>query len=387
MHGARERGRPRRRRGDLRRVAEPSRSRSRARTRSSSRRSPATPVRCISPATPTGHGRRRCARSSIPTRIGGRRATRSPGPRSRSSPPTMDVWSWRASTRRPRSRSSAAPAAAEAGSAPMRRLRSGCVFEAEGRLADAERELAIVEASSATRSPRCTTHGSWSFSPASAVVAGASSRHGRRSSLRGDDRRARRLRTHPIARGRGRTRPAGTRIARPETARSSIRRAMQSWRSSCCFPEISRSPDRRGALSLAEHDPDPYACDLPQARRQLASGRRRPRRRARPARANGIIHVIVGGRPRAPVTTSRCSAAWKLGNGGSPSKASSATTPGRHLPGWRSVARGGTRCSPVAVRDQAELQFLLQRVTDLGLTLLDATVVDDAATSTGRRDA
>ncbi len=40
-----------------------------------------------------------------------------------------------------------------------------------------------------------------------------------------------------------------------------------------------------------------------------------------------------------------------------------------------------------AVRDQAELQFLLQRVTDLGLTLLDATVVEDPATSTGRRDA
>jgi hypothetical protein len=39
-----------------------------------------------------------------------------------------------------------------------------------------------------------------------------------------------------------------------------------------------------------------------------------------------------------------------------------------------------------AVRDQAELQFLLQRVTDLGLTPLDARVVDEPATSTGRRD-
>ena len=32
------------------------------------------------------------------------------------------------------------------------------------------------------------------------------------------------------------------------------------------------------------------------------------------------------------------------------------------------------------VRDQAELQGHLQRVTDLGLTLLDATVVDDQGT-------
>ena len=31
------------------------------------------------------------------------------------------------------------------------------------------------------------------------------------------------------------------------------------------------------------------------------------------------------------------------------------------------------------VRDQAELQGLLQRVTDLGLTLISATVIDDGA--------
>ena len=31
------------------------------------------------------------------------------------------------------------------------------------------------------------------------------------------------------------------------------------------------------------------------------------------------------------------------------------------------------------VRDQAELQGLLQRVTDLGLTLLSATVIDEGA--------
>ena len=32
------------------------------------------------------------------------------------------------------------------------------------------------------------------------------------------------------------------------------------------------------------------------------------------------------------------------------------------------------------VRDQAELQGLLQRVSDLGLTLLEVTVVDEVAT-------
>ena len=47
---------------------------------------------------------------------------------------------------------------------------------------------------------------------------------------------------------------------------------------------------------------------------------------------------------------------------------------------------GGNTVLAGAVRDQAELQFFLQRVTDLGLTLLEARVVDEPAVSTGRRD-
>ena len=39
----------------------------------------------------------------------------------------------------------------------------------------------------------------------------------------------------------------------------------------------------------------------------------------------------------------------------------------------------GTTVLVGRVRDQAELQGLLQRVSDLGLTLLDATALDDDA--------
>ena len=37
------------------------------------------------------------------------------------------------------------------------------------------------------------------------------------------------------------------------------------------------------------------------------------------------------------------------------------------------------------VRDQAELQGLLRRVSDLGLTLLEAKAIDDARDTAGRR--
>ena len=39
----------------------------------------------------------------------------------------------------------------------------------------------------------------------------------------------------------------------------------------------------------------------------------------------------------------------------------------------------GTTTLTATIRDQAELQGVLQRITDLGLTLLDLTAIDDAA--------
>ena len=59
---------------------------------------------------------------------------------------------------------------------------------------------------------------------------------------------------------------------------------------------------------------------------------------------------------------------------------------GQAFPGMALSRTRGNTVLAGAVRDQAELQFLLQRVTDLGLTLLEATVVEEPATSTGRRD-
>ncbi len=45
-----------------------------------------------------------------------------------------------------------------------------------------------------------------------------------------------------------------------------------------------------------------------------------------------------------------------------------------------SLTRGdGTTTLTGTIRDQAELQGVLQRITDLGLTLLDLTAIDDAA--------
>ncbi len=44
------------------------------------------------------------------------------------------------------------------------------------------------------------------------------------------------------------------------------------------------------------------------------------------------------------------------------------------------LTRGdGTTTLTATIRDQAELQGVLQRITDLGLTLLDLTAVDNAA--------
>ena len=46
------------------------------------------------------------------------------------------------------------------------------------------------------------------------------------------------------------------------------------------------------------------------------------------------------------------------------------------------LTRGdGTTTLTGTIRDQAELQGVLQRITDLGLTLLDVTAVDEAAQS------
>ncbi len=44
------------------------------------------------------------------------------------------------------------------------------------------------------------------------------------------------------------------------------------------------------------------------------------------------------------------------------------------------LTRGdGTTTLTGTMRDQAELQGVLQRISDLGLTLLDLTAIDDAA--------
>jgi hypothetical protein len=49
----------------------------------------------------------------------------------------------------------------------------------------------------------------------------------------------------------------------------------------------------------------------------------------------------------------------------------------RAFEGMTLTREGGKTVLVGRVRDQAELQGLLQRVSDLGMTLLGATVVDD----------
>ncbi len=46
--------------------------------------------------------------------------------------------------------------------------------------------------------------------------------------------------------------------------------------------------------------------------------------------------------------------------------------------GMALVRADGTTTLTGPIRDQAELQGLLQRVSDLGLTLLELTVIDEA---------
>ena len=47
--------------------------------------------------------------------------------------------------------------------------------------------------------------------------------------------------------------------------------------------------------------------------------------------------------------------------------------------GMRLTRADGTTTLTGTIRDQAELQGVLQRITDLGLTLLDLTAIDDVA--------
>jgi hypothetical protein len=52
---------------------------------------------------------------------------------------------------------------------------------------------------------------------------------------------------------------------------------------------------------------------------------------------------------------------------------------GHAFPGMALSREEGTTVLEGAVRDQAELQGLLQRVSDLGLTLLSATAIEEDA--------
>jgi hypothetical protein len=56
---------------------------------------------------------------------------------------------------------------------------------------------------------------------------------------------------------------------------------------------------------------------------------------------------------------------------------------GRAFEGMTLTREEGTTVLVGRVRDQAELQGLLQRVSDLGLTLLEATAIDDGLEQPG----
>ena len=197
------------------------------------------------------HGRRRCGRSSIRTPPGGRRGTRSPGRRSRSSPPIVDGSSRRACTRRSRSRSSAAPAAAEAGSAPMPRRPWAACLAAEGHLAEAERELATAE--HFFRDEVATVHHAWLL----VVLARVRCRRGRLDDGQATLAvRARARSASSVTAGRVPSladdveRGArGARAAGPRAARSSIRRARPSWRCSGCWRPTCRPGRSAGSCS------------------------------------------------------------------------------------------------------------------------------------------
>jgi hypothetical protein len=57
------------------------------------------------------------------------------------------------------------------------------------------------------------------------------------------------------------------------------------------------------------------------------------------------------------------------------------------FPGMALTRAAGSTVLTGTVRDQAELQGLLQRTTDLGLTLLEARALDDATGPDRRNDA
>jgi hypothetical protein len=57
---------------------------------------------------------------------------------------------------------------------------------------------------------------------------------------------------------------------------------------------------------------------------------------------------------------------------------------GGAFPGWNLTRKAGQTLLVGPVRDQAELQGLLQRLSSLGLTLLSASTIDDDESEGGR---
>ena len=92
----------------------------------------------------------------------------------------------------------------------------------------------------------------------------------------------------------------------------------------------------------------------------------------------GQWNHLCDSRPRSVTCGSRVkgSQPWRTGRTGSSSKASLATHFGSAFAGMALENEGGQAVLTGRVRDQAELQGVLQCISDLGLTLVSATAVE-----------
>ncbi len=131
--------------------------------------------------------------------------------------------------------------------------------------------------------------------------------------------------------------------------------------------------DRGAAVPLPQHGQDAPSVDLRQARRAHPRRRDRTGDGSSPVRGRSFTQVRSG---RAQPTRAPSSAwlwSWVLGRIPWSSKGSSVLAWRWRSRGCRSRAREGRTTLTGPVRDQSELQGLLQRVSDLGLTLVEVT--------------
>ena len=376
--GARGRGRRRRRRRRCSRDGVPSNLPKRSPMTLWSHPSVRTRTRSTSRAGSTTPGRPPSGRSSIRRPSAGRRATRSPARRSRWWQPSKAAWRRLASTPRKPGRSSRASVVGAAGSAHTPSAALGLVLAGEGRLSDAERELA--SALHLFRDEVATLHQAW----VQLQLARVRCRRGRLDEAEAAARSAREAMDELPACS---SLSALAREVESELAEETIRAESG---------KLLTAPSEAELVVLRLLDSDLSVTTIAK-NLYLSPNTVRSHTRALYRKLGVNTRAGAVARPRRSDCWSKRNHACDRGHMGCATSriramlaldAQSAVPAharrGAQRPSGDRVRRSdphagaGTTVLRGTVRDQAELQGLFQRIMDLGLTLVSATSVRDA---------